>query len=140
MYLDRNNLYRWAMSQKWPVNGFKWNKYTSKFNKNFIKNYDENSNKRYIFEEDVEYPKISMIYIMSFHFLQKEWNKLVCNLHDKNNCYLYKNLKEQALKHGFRKQQRVTQFIQKAWLKSYIDMNIKLRKKAKTDFEKYFLS
>ena len=24
MYLDKNNLYRWAMSQKLPVNGFKW--------------------------------------------------------------------------------------------------------------------
>ena len=37
MYLDTNNLYRWAMSQKLPVSGFKWKKYTSKFNKNFIK-------------------------------------------------------------------------------------------------------
>ena len=24
MYLDANNLYGWAMSQKFPVNGFKW--------------------------------------------------------------------------------------------------------------------
>ena len=23
-YLEANNLYRWAMSQKLPVNGFKW--------------------------------------------------------------------------------------------------------------------
>ena len=26
MYLDANNLYGWAMFQKLPVNGFKWNK------------------------------------------------------------------------------------------------------------------
>ena len=25
-YLDANNLYRWAMSQKLPVDGFKWKK------------------------------------------------------------------------------------------------------------------
>ena len=24
VYLDANNLYGWAMSQKLPVNGFKW--------------------------------------------------------------------------------------------------------------------
>ena len=24
-YLDANNFYGWAMSQKLPVNGFKWN-------------------------------------------------------------------------------------------------------------------
>ena len=37
-YLDANNLYGWAMSQKLPVNGFEWVKNLSKFNANFIKN------------------------------------------------------------------------------------------------------
>ena len=45
MYLDANNLCGWARSQKFPVNGFKWKKTTSKFNDNFTKIYDENSNK-----------------------------------------------------------------------------------------------
>ena len=50
------------MSQKLPVNGFKWIKKLSKFNEHsyaedFIKNYNKTSNKGYILEEDVEYPK-----------------------------------------------------------------------------------
>ena len=40
-----------------PVNGYKWIKKLSKFDEDFIKNYDENSNKGYILEEDVEYRK-----------------------------------------------------------------------------------
>ena len=53
----QNIIYGQAMSQKLPVNGFKWKKNISKFNKDFIKNYDENSNKGYITEVDIEYPK-----------------------------------------------------------------------------------
>ena len=33
------------MSQKLPVNEFKWKKNTFKFHENFIKNYDEDSDK-----------------------------------------------------------------------------------------------
>ena len=33
------------MSQKLPVNGFKWVKKLSQFNESFIRNYDENSDK-----------------------------------------------------------------------------------------------
>ena len=52
-YLDANNLYGWAMSQKLPINGFKWTKNLSKFNEDFIKKYDENSNTGYFFEVDI---------------------------------------------------------------------------------------
>ena len=37
-YLDANNLYGWAMSQKLSVNDFKWIEDTSKISEEFIKN------------------------------------------------------------------------------------------------------
>ena len=55
-YLDANNLYGWAMSQKLPVNGFKSENDLSRFNEDFIKNYNENSDVGYLLEVDVEYP------------------------------------------------------------------------------------
>ena len=47
---------------------------------------------------------------------------------------------KQALNHGLvlKTVHRVIQFNQEDWLKSYIDMNTKLRKEAKNDFEKDF--
>ena len=61
LYLDANNLYGWAMSQKLPVNGLKWIEKSrlARFNEIFIKNYDENSDKGYFLKVDVDYPKTS---------------------------------------------------------------------------------
>ena len=65
-YLDANNLYGWAMSQKLPVNDFKWIEVTSKINEEFIKNYDENNDRGYILEVDVniqrDYINYTVIY------------------------------------------------------------------------------
>ena len=41
MYLDANNFYGWEMSQKLPINGFKWIKKLSKFDEELIKNDDK---------------------------------------------------------------------------------------------------
>ena len=47
------------MSQKLPINSFKWvGKSTlSRFNERFIKNYNENSDTGYFLEVDIDYPK-----------------------------------------------------------------------------------
>ena len=55
-YLDANNLYGWAMSQKLPVNGLQGVNDASEINEEFVKNYEDN-NKGYILEVDVKYPK-----------------------------------------------------------------------------------
>ena len=104
MYLDAINLYGWAMSQKLPVSGFKWVKNLSKFDKRFIKNYDENSDKGYLLEVDGEYPKdllsgvalnrVAFNLHTDLPFLQernkiKKCNKLVCNIYDKENYVLH---------------------------------------------------
>ena len=39
-YLDVNNLYGWVVSEKRPVNDFKWVEELSQFKEDFIKNYD----------------------------------------------------------------------------------------------------
>ena len=51
---------------------------------------------------------------------------------------MHKRVLKQALNHGlvFKKVHRVIQFNQEDWLKPYIDMNTKLTKEAKNDFEK----
>ena len=54
-YWDVNNLHGWAMSQKLPVNNFEWIKDTSKFNEDFIKNYNEESDEGYFLEVDIQY-------------------------------------------------------------------------------------
>ena len=45
------------MSQKLPVNGFKWINDITKIDEEFIKNYNEDNDKGYILEVDVKYPK-----------------------------------------------------------------------------------
>ena len=142
---NANNLHGWAMSQKLPVNGFKWARELSKIDECFIENYDEDTNKGYFLEVDVEYPKNLFNLHSDLPFLTErnkilKCNKLVCNVHDKKNYVVHIRALNQALNHGFilKKVHRVIQINQKAWLKPYIDMNTKLRTEAKNDFEKGF--
>ena len=137
-YLDANKLHGWAMSQKLPVNGFKFVRKVSKIDEDFIKNYDEDTDKGYKLEVDVEYPKNLHDLHSDLPFLPERMkidkcNKLVCNLYDKKNYVIHIRSLKQALNHGLilKKVHRVIQFNQEAWLKAYIDMNTELRKQAK---------
>ena len=53
MYLDANNLYGWAMSQKLPTGDFRWIPSPEYIN---LDSYDENSAKGLILEVHLEYP------------------------------------------------------------------------------------
>ena len=93
------------MSQKLPVNGFKWMENVSKFDEEFIKSYDEDSDKEYILEVNVEYLKKFLNLHNDVPFLAKrmkinERKKLVCNMNDKENYVVHIRALKQALNHG----------------------------------------
>ena len=135
-YLDANNLYGAAMSMKLPTHGFKW-----------MNDKELTIWEKYpcILEVDLEYPK-------ELHDLHNDYplapeqtevnkvEKLISNLRDKEKYVLhYKNLK-QYLDLGLELTciHRGIKFEESEWLKPYIDMNTKLRTKAKNNFEKDF--
>ena len=144
-YWDVNNLYGWAMSQKLPVNNFEWIKDTSQFNEDFIKNYNEESDEGYFLEVDVQYlkklhePHNDLQFLLERMKIEKV-RKLVANLLDKTEYAIHIINLKQALNHRLvlKKVHKAIKFNQNAWLKTYIDMNTGLRKKAKNDFEKDF--
>ena len=128
---------------KLPVNGSKWIEDISEINEEFIKNFDENSDKGYILEVDVVYPRKLHDLHSDLLFLPKRMKidkckKLVYNLRNKKKYVVHIKSLKQALNHGLKlkKIHRIIEFNQEAWLKPYIDMNTELRKVAKDDFEK----
>ena len=79
-YVDANNLYGWAMSQKLPVRNFKWIEKDdiSKFDEEFIKNYEVN----------VDYPENIRMLHSDLAFLPERMKinkctKLVCTTQNK---------------------------------------------------------
>ena len=93
-YLDANNLYWWAMSQKLPISGFMWIKFLSEFNESFIKNYQENSDKGYFLKVDIDYPKELCNFHKDWSFLPErkkveKVEKLICSIEDKEKCDIH---------------------------------------------------
>ena len=50
-------IYGWALSQKLPINNFEWIEETSRFNGDFIKNYNKEEDEAYFLELDIQYPE-----------------------------------------------------------------------------------
>ena len=146
MYLDANNLYGAAMSEKLPVHSFKWmtnKEIENLFNNQIVQVWNKNP---CILEVDLIYPE-------ELHDLHNDYplcpervecdrgvKKLIPNLRHKNNYVIhYKNLM-QCLRLGMKlkKIHRGIKFIETAFLKPYIDKNTSLRAQAKNNFEKDF--
>jgi hypothetical protein len=144
-YLDANNLYGWAMSQKLPTGGFEWIENVDRFTPEIISQKAENENEGYLLEVDVDYPVKLHDAHNDLPFLCERMEigkveKLVPNLNDKDMYVVHIRALDQALKHGLilKKVHRVIKFNQSAWLKSYIDLNTRLRTAATNEFEKDF--
>ena len=144
-YLDANNLYGMAMSEKLPIKGFKWMVDISGIDENFLKSYNKNSGKGYVLKVDVDYPRELQNLHCDLPFLPERMvvnntKKLICNLQDKKDYFVHINVLKQALDHGLKliKVHQVIEFDQEAWLREYINFNSELRKKATNDFEKDF--
>ena len=140
-YLDANNLYGWAMSQPLPTGGFKW----VDVNPNKISELATRTDKGYLLEVDVSYPKELHNPHNDFPFMceRMEINgveKLVPNLRDKKNYVIRIQALNQALQHGLRLDgiHRAMEFDQSPSLKASIDFNTQLRTAATNDFEKDF--
>ena len=146
MYLDANNLYGWAMSQKLPVHSFKW--MTDKEINNLFKVQVVQFWERTpcILEVDLTYPE-------ELHDLHNDYplcpervecdkgvKKLIPNLRHKKNYVVHYKTLMQYLNLGMelKKIHRGIKFIECDFLKPYIDKNTNLRTQAKNNFEKDF--
>ena len=146
MYVDANNLYGWAMSQKLPVHSFKWmtNKEIENiFNNQIVQIWEKTP---CILEVDLEYPE-------ELHDLHNDYplcpervecdkgvKKLIPNLRHKNNYVVHYKTLMQYLNLGMelKKIHRGIKFIECDFLKPYINKNTNLRTQAKNNFEKDF--
>ena len=73
-YWDVNDLYEWAMSQKLPVNNFEWIEETSRFNEDFLKNFNDESDEGYFLEMIFNIPRKYMNFIITYHFYPNKRN------------------------------------------------------------------
>ena len=158
LYLDANNLYGYAMSQHLPQKDFKWN--NQSWNDEKILNISDDNKIGYTFDVDLHYPKELHDKHNNYPLapenltIKKEWlnewqqedynetkiKKLITNFNDKSNYVINYRILKLYLKLGLKitKINRVLQYEQDNYMKSYIMKNTNERKTAKNDFEKDF--
>ena len=114
-------------------------------NPNEISELATRTDKSYILEVDVSYPKDIHYSHNDLPFMCERMEidgveKLVPNLKDKKNYVIHIQALNQALQHILRLDRihRAIEFDQSPWLKTYIDFNTQLRMAATNDFEKDF--
>ena len=74
----------------------------SKINKDFIKNYDENSNKGYFLEADTDYLKELFNHHQDSPFLPERVEKVICSIEEKEKYVIHIRALKQALNHGLK--------------------------------------
>ena len=145
-YLDANNLYGWAMSQPLPTGEFHSVEFREDWSlKNIVEELVVKKDYGYLLEVDFRYPKNLHNYQNNLLFMCAkmkidEVEKLVPNLYYKRRYVIHVKALVQALEHGLiiEKIHRAIEFRQSAWMREYIDFNMRLRTAAKNDFEKDF--
>ena len=106
------------MSQKLPVNGFKWVKKLSRFNEIFIKNYNEKNNAGYFPKVEYLLRKIfrkNYLNFIKIYYFYPTVEKLICSMEDKEKYLIQIRVLKQALNHELvlQKVHREIQFNQK---------------------------
>ena len=170
MYLDANNLYGFAMSQKLPEKEFEW---FEGLTEQDIRNYTDGEF-GYFVECDLKYPnelhdkhndyplapvrqcvKASMLSEHTKQLYRKTYDlksnqkipdekaeKLLLTLEDKDKYVVHIKMLQWYLKEGLQLKQihRVIRFKQSNWLQPYIAFNTEKRKQAKQTSKKISLS
>ena len=122
-----------------------WVKNRSQFYESFLKNYNEDSNKRHFLKFNVKYSEKIHEIFNGLPFLTERMKsggaeELLSNFYDEKEYVVHIRTFKEVLIYGLLliKVHRVNKINQKAWLKSCIDMNMELKQNVKNGVERDF--
>ena len=87
-YWDINNFYGWTMSQNFSLSNHNWYEDISQFIRNFIENFNEDSDEGYFVKAGIQYPenlhkRDNDLPVLPERIKIEKVEKLVANLYDK---------------------------------------------------------